>query len=309
MMRIEYDLDSWQELLDVLPDLTRRFYENRDVDDNLYLGQVPSFLYRGQGDANWDITTTLQRSAWPIKSLSRYLDACQAAYAEISAFTGTEWPGVFEQRPRLTEDTDEYEKLHHRYHPFLPCLEYLVYLRHHGFPSPLLDWSKSPFVAAWMAFSPSSKVERVAIYVFLRSLTLTVPIGGEWIDVPTVRGRSHSRYFRQQCEYTMAVGETEKSDEHRLISYEKFVEVSGDPLSRDNLFAKITLPFSERRTALDYLDLHNINEYTLFDTEDAMVWSVGDRVFRKDMDHVPADWNTWTVGKIIADLGVADSSE
>jgi hypothetical protein len=34
----------------------------------------------------------------------------------------------------------------------LPCYPYLAYLRHHGFPSPLLDWTESASVAAYFAY-------------------------------------------------------------------------------------------------------------------------------------------------------------
>ncbi len=54
----------------------------------------------------------------------------------------------------------------------LPGYEYMTYLRHYGFPSPLLDWSKSPYVAAFFAFhNLNQELERVAIFVYLEHIT------------------------------------------------------------------------------------------------------------------------------------------
>jgi hypothetical protein len=46
---------------------------------------------------------------------------------------------------------------------------YLVHLRHYGFPSPLLDWSRSAYKAAFFAFQNPSEGEYVSIYALKRN--------------------------------------------------------------------------------------------------------------------------------------------
>src|ERR1039458_5467657 len=86
-----------------------------------------------------------------------------------------------------------------------PASEYMAYLRHHGFPSPLLDWSRSPYVAAYFAFSKANQASTwiVSIYVFSG---IRNRISGNRMSVVYRQGphvKTHRRHFLQQSEYTL----------------------------------------------------------------------------------------------------------
>jgi len=84
----------------------------------------------------------------------------------------------------------------------------MCYLRHHGFPSPLLDWTRSPYVATFFAFRKEGDPNgRVAIFVY-RETAGSGKVG--WVGAPgiEVRGpymRTHRRHFLQQCQYTVCM--------------------------------------------------------------------------------------------------------
>jgi hypothetical protein len=235
-----------------------------ELREELGAGSSP-LLFRGQSDSKFPLTTTLERAGEGRMSFSRYYMLISAVKPAVETLTGKNWD-VPEYSIKLEEsfrDYDEFARF-----PSSAVYRYMVYLRHHGFPSPLLDWSYSPYVAAFFAFQASSPgVEKRSIYAFCES-----PKGFKaWSSgAPRIRRigpyiRSHPRHFRQQSDYTICGNFDETWHFH------PHEEVFARGESQQDLLWKFNLPSKERPEVMESLDQYNLNAFSLFDTEESLM--------------------------------------
>jgi hypothetical protein len=149
-------------------------------------------------------------------------------------------------------------------------------LRQHGFASPLLDWTRSPYIASYFAFiNTAPGVDEVSIFVLTGSGKAD-GAGQEIIKVHDPFTTTHKRHFVQQSWYTTASTFVPNKGDLQFVNHESALMASGKYVS------KMTLPVSARQQALRWLARANINEYTLFQTEDSLIRAIDSRVFDID---------------------------
>jgi hypothetical protein len=157
-----------------------------------------------------------------------------------------------------------------------PNPEFMMYARHHGYPSPLLDWTRSPYIALYFAFYNSSPNRDVAVFAYVSS-----PQGVKWggtmtderlMSPPAISELSpfattHPRHFSQQSRYTVCT-QIHKKSNREYCSHELAIN---NTLEDQDLLQKYILPSSLRHESLDRLDHMNINGFTLFNSEDGLM--------------------------------------
>jgi hypothetical protein len=161
-------------------------------------------LFRGQEDANWTLQPTLSRQPNAKTSLRDYYHKVDRVLEKLETFSDKKWN---------RRDLDEWEKIFpaeiDQWGPSLyrglPQYELLINLRHLSFPSPLLDWTASPYVATFFSFERPSRVDNRAIFALIeRPFRAKAGVIGQATLCsfgPYVV--SHRRHYLQQAQYTI----------------------------------------------------------------------------------------------------------
>lgn len=195
------------------------------------------FIFRGQGNAAWSLRSTFDRSYSDKQAASRDAlakELIREFYDECERFSPWRYP---QGDPRV-----------------------LAMAQHHGLPTRLLDWSYSPYVAAYFAFSwfmfevkATEQTGNVAIWILNRDEVERKAPEGQ-LQIISVQDYENSRLGSQFGLFTYL-----KTNESSLEDY-----LTSSPVDLASALRKVEIPRSQARQALQDLILMGIHHGTIF---------------------------------------------
>jgi hypothetical protein len=258
-------LSSWAEFKDWLPKLESI---QKELHDHSWGSVVSPLLFRGQSNSSWLLNTTLERWNPQEITLLGYYRLLRRIQPQIETTTSRKWDPIDLD---LVEEWEQTTNL--LLEDKLPYHDYLAFLRHNGFPSPLLDWTKSPYIAAFFAFrnGPKKQAERVSLFAYLELGGMGKSHAGNdpLIFTPHPHIRTHNRHYLQQSRYSVCV--QERDNRLYFSEHERAIAISDDYKQKQDVIWKFTIPSSEWRAAFKDLCAFNINPYSLFGSEESLM--------------------------------------
>jgi hypothetical protein len=229
-------------------------------------GQLDGWAFRGQQNSTWEL----------LSSLSRYL----AAYVtDLSS-----WKTREERAIRI------FRRKAHNYltNPSVLSndLRCLALMQHHGAPTRLLDFTKSPFVAAFFALETATS--DAAVFALNTPVLWTSnPLDHPGLDRDTIDPRMNGnfeKYFLKNENEIIWIGEPTEMDQ-RLIAQSGTMIVPGalgksisaileNYNTKEPVIRKLILPLHVRDDAMKSLYRMNITNATLFPDLDGLAKSI-----------------------------------
>ena len=259
-------INTWEDFERKLVEIHK---QNETMHQEGKLSRMEYPLFRGVKDNRYQLKSTLDRIQEGM-SFSYYLEIIKVAREYIATCTGKKWD-LETKEPEISLGTLKLP---------LPTYEFMAYLRHNGFPSPLIDWTKSPYIAAYFAFGDVySKTEHVSIFVYKgKGDIMCVDRPSMWRLGPSIK--TFRTHFLQQSEYSICY--RKENDEFYFANHE---EVEKD-IEDEGVLIRYDIPASERQKVLKNLDLMNITAYSLFESESSLMETLALReiVFQMEDD-------------------------
>lgn len=219
-------------------------------------------IYRGHASVDWKLETTLERYAHKERlSAMMYEGVLRKISPAVNSFIGETW--------QMENAENEYYDASKRFYP--NNLNFMAYARHHSFPSPLLDWTQSIYIALFFAFYGASGNDDVAVFSYVDSTGKGKldEVGAPAITQLGKYFNTHKRHFVQQAIYTIA---TEHRGAWMYCRHEHAHAYSSSDMQ--SILTKWVLPISLRDEVIALLDKMNINPFTIYGSEEGLMQSL-----------------------------------
>ncbi|MFH1411796.1 MAG: FRG domain-containing protein [Candidatus Omnitrophota bacterium] len=223
-------INDWQHFEEIVKDFYAKAQKLQNKDP---ISSVSIPLFRGQSDSSWKLKTTLDRIEDNF-SIKKYCGIIRRIKSVIESCTSKCW-----NLPSIEKDIieiGEYDRIP------MASYGYMAYLRHNGFPSPLLDWTRSPYIAAFFAFNEDKKTDS-KIFMYMEDIG-----AGKTYESPHARictmgknVKTHKRHHLQQSEYSFCVKKI--GDKCVYGSHEEVFSLAD---KNQDIREEYTLPYSER---------------------------------------------------------------
>lgn len=259
-------IKSWQHFTEVVDLL--------DVSDP----PLTPYAYRGQSDASWTLRTSLQRLARPNISLEDMIAIERSALREFQGQAHLHGIGSH----LAMGDSD--------------IASWWALMQHYGAPTRVLDWSSSPFVAAYFAVSSSLETDGAIFAVHAEILRSAVcALDADRGDFDRWKHKQ-SQLFLEPTEPDLIFGNQVHLMTDRMVAQQALMTISTSPVvsqhelllktvgeTQNNtvdktLFAKMIIPQTLKRTLLKRLRHSNIGANALFPSIDGLGHSVKELV-------------------------------
>lgn len=221
----------------LIPEVVFPDWENfkTNISEHLFPGGVfrrGKFLFRGHSDPSWRLIPTFDRMFANQSRSRRLLIADELLDRFTRALEGFSIPDEARKNDSLR----------------------LALGQHYGLPTRLLDWTESPYIAAFFAFNRTALWGAVDQRVTIWVLDSENPIwsthyGVEILDVPSF---GNQRIRNQSGKFTLS--------KTPFSALEDYVQAHGD----DRALQRYTLPASESTRALSDLDAMGIHHATVY---------------------------------------------
>lgn len=216
-----------------------RFTDWRDWDtwEELEPLALAGYVFRGQGSADWSLESSLDRLARTCGGI------------ETSEHLGTFRRASLEHLGAALELEDD-----------------VIWAigQHAGLATPLLDWTSSPWIAAFFAFASAAPVpqsEHRAIFalrqdaITRKSDELLLERVAGTVDFVAPVSPDNPRMLRQSGLFTRLPSETD---------LEGWLRANFPADTGERILVRMLVPSADRATALRSLNLKNLNYQTLF---------------------------------------------